>query len=203
MGLDMYLTRGAKVEGCTLREQMATLYNIEAKENGYTLEEWCGMRDNFVREDKEEKVKAVFYPQEVAYWRKANQIHNWFVENVQNGVDDCGSYEVTKEQLTELLNICEKVKAASKLVDGTVANGYRCKNVNGEFVEEPILEEGKIIEDPITAMQLLPTTNGFFFGSTDYDQWYYEDIEDTIEQISRVLDETDFNTEYVWYASSW
>ena len=42
-------------------------------------------------------------------WRNAYQIHDWFVRNVQWGEDDCHSYEVSKEQLIELLNTCEKV----------------------------------------------------------------------------------------------
>jgi len=46
---------------------------------------------------------------EVGYWRKANAIHGWFVRNVQNGVDDCGSYLVTKDQLRDLLMVCEAV----------------------------------------------------------------------------------------------
>ncbi len=46
----------------------------------------------------EEKIKAENFI-EVGYWRKANQIHNWFVKNVQGGVDDCGYYGVTKEKL--------------------------------------------------------------------------------------------------------
>ena len=44
---------------------------------------------------------------EIIYWRKANAIHKWFVENVQEGVDDCGEYEVTVEQLTELRDLCK------------------------------------------------------------------------------------------------
>lgn len=36
----------------------------------------------------------------VAYWRKANAIHNWFIENcAENGVDDC---YVSKEQFEQL-----------------------------------------------------------------------------------------------------
>lgn len=46
---------------------------------------------------------------EVAVWRKANQIHHWFVENVQNGNDDMCSYEVSKENLQELYNSCVNV----------------------------------------------------------------------------------------------
>ena len=46
---------------------------------------------------------------EIGYWRKANAIHKWFVDNVQNGVDDCGEYKVTKEQLIQLHNACNDV----------------------------------------------------------------------------------------------
>ena len=52
---------------------------------------------------------------DVGYWRKANQIHNWFVNNVQDKVDDCKEYEVCKEHLVELLDICKKVQADHSL----------------------------------------------------------------------------------------
>lgn len=42
-----------------------------------------------------------------AYWRKANQIHSWFVKNVQDGVDECLEYRVSVEQLRELLGTCQ------------------------------------------------------------------------------------------------
>ena len=40
-----------------------------------------------------------------AYWRKANQIHAWFVDNVQQGNDNCGEYYVSHEKLKELLDL--------------------------------------------------------------------------------------------------
>ena len=43
---------------------------------------------------------------EVAYWRKANQIHRWFVDHVQGGNDNCEQYRVNETQLRELLNTC-------------------------------------------------------------------------------------------------
>lgn len=43
-----------------------------------------------------------------AYWRKANQIHKWFVDNVQNGEDDCGDYYVSHEKLKELRETCRQ-----------------------------------------------------------------------------------------------
>ena len=42
----------------------------------------------------------------VAYWRKANQIHKWFVDNVQDGRDDCKEYWVSRESLAELRDLC-------------------------------------------------------------------------------------------------
>ena len=30
-----------------------------------------------------------YIDEEVGYWRKANAIHKWFVDNVQDGNDDC------------------------------------------------------------------------------------------------------------------
>jgi hypothetical protein len=43
------------------------------------------------------------------YWRKANHIHNWFVNNIQDGKDDCGTYYVSRECLEELADLCEEV----------------------------------------------------------------------------------------------
>lgn len=48
------------------------------------------------------------------YWRKANQIHGWFVENVQNGVDNCDEYDVPVEKLKALRDLCVKVKTENK-----------------------------------------------------------------------------------------
>ena len=54
---------------------------------------------------------------EITSWRKANAIHKWFVDNVQNGVDDCGYYKVTKEHLIQLHNMCNNVLADPNLAE--------------------------------------------------------------------------------------
>lgn len=46
---------------------------------------------------------------EVAYRRKANAIHRYFVENVQNWVDDCWDYLLSKDTLERLVDLCKKV----------------------------------------------------------------------------------------------
>jgi hypothetical protein len=43
----------------------------------------------------------------LAYWRKANAIHRWFVENVQGGKDDCQRAYVGRDKLNELRAKCK------------------------------------------------------------------------------------------------
>ena len=59
----------------------------------------------------------------------------------------------------------------------------------------------QVLEKKGDAPELLPTASGFFFGSTDYNEWYFSDLEATIQIIDRALtlpDEWDFE-----YHSSW
>ena len=88
----------------------------------------------------------------VGYWRKANAIHKWFVDNIQGGEDDCKDYSVDREALRVLRDTCQRVLDFRHL-----------------------------------ANELLPTASGFFFGGTDYDEWYYRDIEHTIKTIDSAL----------------
>ena len=117
---------------------------------------------------------------EVGYWRKANQIHNWFMQNCarrdeyDNPIDDCRPIEITVDKLEKLLDDCKKVLADHSL-----------------------------------AKELLPTVDGFFFGSTAYDDYYLGQIEQTIEIIEPVLKFAKHKLEikdYVWevyYRASW
>ena len=59
----------------------------------------------------------IYEDNQIASWRKANAIHKWFVDNVQDGVDDCGDYKITKEQLIELHNVCNDVLADPNLAE--------------------------------------------------------------------------------------
>jgi len=85
------------------------------------------------------------------YWRKANAIHKWFVDNVQGGDDNCGTYWVSIEHLEHLLGIVNEV-----------------------------------LEDHSKAEELLPTEGGFFFGDTAYDEWYFEGLEYTKKEFTRI-----------------
>lgn len=150
---------------------------------------------------KTDRIKSI--REDVGYWRKANAIHSWFVENVQDGKDDCGEYYVTQEDFENLLKVVNEVLNASKLVKGKVSTGTEWTKEGGE---QKVVELGKVIKDPTVARKLLPTSGGFFFGSTDYDEYYYDDLVETKKIVEGVLKEIKENSgRFVayYYSSSW
>lgn len=134
---------------------------------------------------------------DIGYWRKANAIHNWFVENVQEGEDNCQEYEVSREKMEELLDTVNKVLASTTLIDGEIQNGQRLED--GKWV--PIMQKGMLLENAELAQVLLPTVSGFFFGGTDYNQFYYEDLIQTREILVKALAQPKELKFY--YQSSW
>lgn len=68
---------------------------------------------------------------------------------------------------------------------------------NLEQLKETCIE---VIANPIYAEELLPTGSGFFFGSTNYDEYYFVDLNDTLGIINRCL-ESKFD--YFEYQASW
>lgn len=135
-------------------------------------------------------------PEKLIYWRKANQIHKYFCDNGRCVREDV-QYMITKPMLVTLLNTCKKVKEESILEYGMIKNGERLT----KYGWEPIMTPGMIITNPEIAMKLLPTEDGFFFGSTEYDSYYMEDIEYTIEEISKILEDIGPDEELEYYAS--
>jgi hypothetical protein len=134
---------------------------------------------------------------EAGYWRKANAIHRWFVENVQNGIDECQESWVSRDKLEELLKVCKAVLYGIYLVDGKIISGYQFKD--GKKVA--MLDDGKVVEDSKIAEELLPTQGGLFFGDTSYDEYYFEDIKHTIEVIEKAL-KLPSNWDF-YYTASW
>lgn len=158
MGLDMYLSRkvhlpnykhapGAQ-EICKGVMQALKIENPERYSNG-----------SFMIELPE------------IYWRKANAIHGWFVREVQNGNDDCGNYEVSKEALQRLADLCQKVTSRE------------------------------------LGPEALPPTEGFFFGSNQIDDGYWEDLQMTYDALKKALEMPnvggDESMNWFEYHSSW
>lgn len=71
--------------------------------------------------------------------------------------------------------------------------------VDTEKLEELLEICEKVKADHKLAPELLPTQSGFFFGSTDYDECYFSDIDDTIAIVKDAL-ECDGD---IHYKASW
>lgn len=194
MGLDMSLYKVKKEIG-----SFEDVKRVDKLLNGENYKEYEKKFENLMFECGSEdfKYKSIFG--EVAYWRKANAIHKWFVDNVQDGIDDCGYYEISKEKIEELRQVCTKVLNSSSLINGQICVGERL--VNGKW--EKILENGLILKDTEVAEELLPTEDGFFFGSTAYDEYYLRDIIYTADMCEAILNFFSWENCYLLYHSSW
>ncbi len=65
---------------------------------------------------------------------------------------------------------------------------------------EKLLEDCKqVITNKDKAPEIMPTQVGFFFGGTDYDEYYFSEIEDTIKIVETAISE---GGDY-YYHSSW
>lgn len=96
MGLDMYLT--------------ASRYCYEA---GIINDK----KITVLLDDKPLKASVCNIVCRAAYWRKANAIHNWFVQNVQCGEDNCEEHNVSRDQLKALMALCRKALKTGKFDD--------------------------------------------------------------------------------------
>jgi hypothetical protein len=130
----------------------------------------------------------------VGYWRKANAIHGWFVDNVADGVDNCQELHVGKEQLESLRSDCIKA----------LANPDRKYEITSNKVFYLLCDYLNSLDQeltPDTYENPVKPTDGFFFGDSDLDDYYYEQLEYTIDLISSLLelpDELSFT-----YVASW
>lgn len=182
MGLDMYLNKTYYVKN----------WSYMKPEEKHTITILKGDKPSSIPTDKIKRIDC-----EVMYWRKANAIHKWFVDNVQGGKDDCDTYDVSIEQLKELLVLCTEVLEKSKIGKGANYAGETWKS--GEHTINYV--DGKVITNPQVAESLLPTAGGFFFGCTDYDEGYLQDIEYTKTELEKLLANDD-GGDYE-YHSSW
>ena len=154
MGLDMYLSA---------KKYLSKYFDPADTEKSNAINAIFGIEGE---EDNDYGAQEVTF--RIAYWRKANQIHDWFVKNVQDGIDECDESFVPREKLQELLELCEKIIAEPELGD-----------------------------------ELLPTASGFFFGSTDYDEYYMADIKHTAERLKKILNDPALSKFDFYYQSSW
>jgi hypothetical protein len=163
MGLDQYLYARKYISGIDYKKVGGDLVRIQNQEHDNIVSQ-LGLTSS----DLDDNYPSIEVSVKVGYWRKDNQIHKWFVDNVQEGEDDCKEYYASADKLTDLHNLCKEV----------------------------LWEHDK-------AEALLPRHSGFFFGDTEYDEWYFKGLEDTVEILERLLGNPKFLGWDFYYQSSW
>lgn len=105
---------------------------------------------------------------EAIYWRKANAIHNYVIQQHADGIDECQPIPLNREDLHILSRLCRLLVF------------FRNERLNA---------------------MILPTKSGFFFGSLEYDEDYYNDLQYTADKIDEALKDED--AEEFEYQASW
>lgn len=182
MGLDMYLYKKTYVKNW---EHTAPEYRHKI----------VVRKDGKIRKDiKPERISYII--EQVGYWRKFNALHGWLVQNCANGEDNCQEIYVSKKMMDELLNILLKVKS---LMDNSEKKTLTAKDWNDKDYEYEVYE----CEDEVR--KLLSPTEGFFFGDSNIDEYYKEQVEYTIDLMKNLLKEIKqddyFST--IFYQASW
>jgi hypothetical protein len=189
MGLDMYLYKKSYVKN----------WDHMKNENKHKVTVKMGGKN---RPDiKSERITYIV--EEVAYWRKFNALHGWIVKNCADGVDECQEIHLGVEEIEQLLSTLKKVSGIIK-----VSKKKKKNVVVGWNAEGDIMEEIDVFDCDKKIVSLLAPTEGFFFGSTDIDNYFKEDVEDSIKIFEGVMDEINKNKENgiyfdYYYQASW
>jgi hypothetical protein len=107
-------------------------------------------------------------------------------------------YDVSRYHLEQLLSDCKKVleilNASTKSVT-QVEGGWK----GGK----PYMVDVEVYDNVDEVMELLPPTQGFFFGSDIIDGYYKQDIEETIKVLEEELEipQVGYGADYSYYAS--
>jgi hypothetical protein len=143
----------------------------------------------------------------IGYWRKANAIHGWFVRELADGKDECQRIYVTRENLETLRAECLKgltqkpevlVPAVSTTV--TVDMGQTTDPMTAMVDMMKVQAHAHEFNDETDNDPLRPI-KGYFFGGTVKDEWYYEDLSETVRICDEALALTDDWT--FEYQASW
>lgn len=136
--------------------------------------DWARAQEEFAAyealpEEKKNETKNPYEewcPEEIGYFRKVNFLMAFFAY-----YGNCEYKEIGRDEFKELVEKCTEVYRIGKA--NRDEDGWK-----GDLSEEAIERVSEI----------LPTCSGFFFGSTDYDEWYFNEVGEVLSWAENVLD---------------
>lgn len=183
MGLDMYLNKRTYVKNWS-HQTPEKQHSVDVKLGG-------------VQHPSIQHKRVSYITEEVMYWRKANQIHGWFCKHTSE-IDNNILYRVEREDLENLLLDCKKVLQILETAPKSITQRLGGFKDGGEFFVDV-----EIYTDIPEVFEILPPTQGFFFGSYEVDDNYKEDIENTIEFLEEELSLPEVGYYEYEYHASW
>jgi hypothetical protein len=127
---------------------------------------------------KPERISYII--EQVGYWRKFNALHGYIVDTFASGEDNCQQIYLDNYSLIQIL---DTLKRAKDILDSDASDEEKSDKLSDVF----------------------PTAEGFFFGSTDYEDYYAENVAYTISLLTDLLDECEESEDdcSFYYQASW
>lgn len=133
------------------------------------------------------------------YFSKQTYVKNWdhlpkeekFEITVLRGGEPCPNMDTSKiSYITEEFGYWRKFNALHKFIVKNFANNNDdCRPIALYEDDLKLIVETleNVHNDHTKAEELLPTESGFFFGGTEYDEWYFKDVENALEVFKKAL----------------
>ncbi len=132
-------------------------HQIEVKKNGV------------VRNDIKPN-RICYITEQVAYWRKFNALHGWFVNECGGGIDECQNINVDEDKLVELLETLKKVSdnftMAKELLPPVQGFFFGGDEID-EYYKEDVNSTIKIIEELLEEHEQ-SKEHGLYSGDFEY-----------------------------------
>ena len=161
MGLDIYFHKTKRTEWNEVKSKIDAFNELPEEEQTKQYESETYPTKNFD-------------PDEIGYFRKVNFLMEFF-----HYEGNCEYQEIAKSELEALQDACLEI---SKMKPSQVVYVKAEHQWDKDRVETVLSET-----DKARCAEILPTQSGFFFGNTDYNQWYLDDVKDVLAWVTGVL----------------
>lgn len=198
MGLDIYFkkvkTQGAETTNIENLELMRRDYRRTLLSNGVFAEINTILKTNLNEETKKRVIELI--EPYIYYNFERTRLIESRLERLEECVNDILESFVSREDMYYRKVNCLYAYFNDRLED------EQCLVTKADV--EDIIDRAKnvlLAHDEETSAQLLPTQSGFFFGSTEYDEYYYDDIADVYKLFTKYLEDwTDDTIGWVYFS---
>jgi len=185
MGLDMYLKLVPKVE---------TIEELNEMETRLSKAHYAGTLEAELKALQEEKG----FKKPISY-----EISEW-VGDEKDYLKQSEDYHSPKIVLSKEVGYWRKFNALHAWFVETFQDGVdECQSsiVDPNQLQDLYTDLLKINKK--NAKDILPTAGGFFFGGTEYDEYYWQDIEGFVKFLLIFFEQYDFEEHTLVYRASW